>query len=162
MKGQIKRNILLALLGLVMASPASANGWIFGANTGTMVIDVSGVSNPTNVGFMAGYEIGIGIGDLAFEAEMTNSVSSGSAGSSDVDIDTRALYVALRTAGPVYFKGRMGTLQEEISISGFPSETDNGSSIGVGVGFSLGLVQLELDYTVIEQDVNYLSVGVVF
>ena len=59
------------------------------------------------------------------------------------------------------FKGRMGTLQEEVRI-GSGSFTDSGTSIGLGVGFSLALIQLELDITQIETDVTYLSVGVVF
>ena len=161
MKRQIKLYILLALSSLLMASPAVADGWIFGANTGTMQVDVAGVGNPTNIGFMAGYEIGVGVGDIAFEGEVTRTLSAGSSSGGDVEIDTEALYVAFRTAGPVYFKGRMGTLQEEVRI-GSGSFTDSGTSIGLGVGFSLALIQLELDITQIETDVTYLSVGVVF
>jgi hypothetical protein len=161
MKRQIKLYILLAILGLVVASPASADGWIFGANTGTMNIDDSDVSDPRNVGFMAGYEVGIGLGDLAFEGEITRTTSDGDLNGAAIKVETEALYVALRTAGPVYFKGRVGTLQEEIKI-GNSSGTDSGTSMSIGVGFSLGLVQLELDLTRIETDITYVSVGVVF
>lgn len=161
MKRQIKLYILLALSSLVMASPAAANGWIFGANTGMMDVDVPGVSNPTNIGLMAGYEIGVGVGDIAFEGEITRTLSPGSFLGADVEVETEALYVALRTAGPVYFKGRLGTLQEEVRI-GSTSGSETGSSVSLGVGFSLALVQLELDMTVVEEDVTYFSVGVVF
>ena len=164
MKRQIKRYILLAMLGLVMASPASAEGWIFGANTGTMHIDDPDASDPRNVGFMAGYEIGIGLGDLAFEGEITRTTSDGDLFGNALKVETEALYVALRTAGPIYFKGRMGTLQEKIKVASDPDSpyTESGTSMGVGVGFSLGLVQLELDFTQIEADVTYVSLGVVF
>jgi len=161
MKRQIKLYILLALSSLLMASPAVADGWIFGANTGTMQVDVAGVSNPTNIGFMAGYEIGVGVGDIAFEGEITRTLSAGSYLGVDVEVETEALYVAFRTAGPVYFKGRVGTLQEEVRI-GPVSGSETGTSIGLGVGFSLALVQLELDITQIEEDITYLSLGVVF
>ncbi len=161
MKRQIKLYILLALSSLVMASPAAADGWIFGANTGTMQVDVSGVSNPTNIGFMAGYEIGVGVGDIAFEGEITRTLSAGSYLGADVEVETEAIYVAFRTAGPVYFKGRIGTLQEEVRI-GSVSGSETGTSMGLGVGFSLAVVQLELDITQVEEDVTYLSVGVVF
>ena len=162
MKRQIKLYILLAILGLVMVSPASADGWIFGANTGTMNIDDPDVSDPRNIGFMAGYEVGIGIGDLAFEGEITRTASDGDLFGRAVKVETEALYVALRTAGPIYFKGRVGTLQETIRIQTLPSGTDSGSSFSIGAGFSLGLVQLELDLTRIETDITYLSLGVVF
>jgi hypothetical protein len=161
MKRQIKLYILLAMFGLVVASPASADGWIFGANTGTMNIDSAGVSDPRNVGFMAGYEIGIVLGDLAFEGEITRTVSDGDFNGAAVKVETEALYVALRTAGPIYFKGRVGTLQEDVKIGNI-SGTDSGTSVGIGVGFSLGLVQLELDLTRIETDITYVSLGVVF
>ncbi len=161
MKRQIKLYILLAILGLVMAAPASADGWIFGVNTGTMNIDDPDVSDPGNIGFMAGYEVGVVLGDLAFEGEITRTRSNGDLFGNDVKIETEALYVALRTAGPIYFKGRIGTLQEKIIIGSY-SGTESGTSAGIGVGFSLGLVQLELDLTRIETDVTYVSLGVVF
>ena len=110
---------------------------------------------------MAGYEVGVVFGDLAFEGEITRTVSKGDLFGQDVEVETEALYVALRTAGPVYFKGRVGTLQETV-IVGSNSGTDSGTSFGVGVGFSLGLAQLELDLTHIETDITYLSLGVVF
>ncbi len=170
MKRQIKLYILLAILGLVMVSPASADGWIFGVNTGTMHVtdpidDPTTTSNPRNIGFMAGYEIGIGLGDLAFEGEITRTATSGDTfyqGSYvDLEVETEALYVAFRSAGPIYFKGRLGTLQETL-IFDSDSYTASVTSFGIGAGFSLGLVQLEIDLTQIEADITYLSLGVVF
>lgn len=161
MNRQIKLYILLAILSLVMASPASAGGLIFGANTGTMNIDDADVTDPRNVGFMLGYEMGVVLGDLAFEGEITRTVANGDLNGADVKVGTEALYVALRTAGPIYFKGRVGTLQEKVEI-GSVSGTDSGSSYSLGIGFSLGLVQAELDFTRVEADINYISLGVVF
>ena len=161
MNRQIKLYLLLALFSMVMASPAMADGVIFGANTGTMNIDDPDVTDPRNMGFMVGYEVGVGLGDVAVEGEVTRTVSNGDLNGADVKVGTEALYVALRTAGPIYFKGRVGTLQEKVEI-GNVSGTDSGSSYSLGIGFSLGLVQAELDFTRVESDINYVSLGVVF
>lgn len=161
MNRRIKLYILLALLSLVVAAPASADGVIFGANTGTMHIDDPDVTDPRNVGFMVGYEVGVGLGDVAVEGEITRTMANGDLNGADVKVGTEALYVALRTAGPIYFKGRIGTLQEKVEI-GSVSGTDSGSSYSFGVGFSIGLVQAELDFTRVETDINYVSIGVVF
>lgn len=161
MNRQIKLYLLLALLSMVMATPAMADGVIFGVNTGTMNIDDPDVTDPRNLGFMAGYEVGVGLGDVALEGEITRTVSNGDLNGADVKVETEALYVALRTAGPFYFKGRVGTLQEKVKI-GNKSGTDSGSSYSLGFGFSVGLVQAELDFTRVESDINYVSLGVVF
>lgn len=161
MNRQIKLYILLALLSLVMVAPASAGDVIFGANTGTMNIDDPDVTDPRNVGFMVGYEVGVGLGDVALEGEITRTVSNGDLNGADVKVETEAVYVAFRSAGPFYFKGRIGTLQEKVKI-GSTSGTDSGSSVSIGFGFSLGLVQAELDFTRVESDITYASLGVVF
>lgn len=157
---QMKRFFILGLLGMVIAAPASA-GWFFGAKTGPMMIDTNGVSDTNNVGVVVGYDLGVAVGDLAVEGEVTTTVSSGDFLGYDVDVDTQALYLAFRTAGPIYLKVKGGLLNEEVSI-GSISESDSGMSYGVGVGFGIGVAQLELEVTQIEQDVTFLSVGVQF
>lgn len=157
---QIKTFILVGLLGLVAAAPASAD-WFFGAKTGPMLIDVGGISDTTNVGVVVGYDLGVGVGDLALEGEITTTTSSGDFLGLDVDVDTQALYLAFRTAGPIYFKAKGGFANEEISI-GPISDSETGVSYGVGLGFGIGIAQLELELTTIEADVAFFSVGVQF
>lgn len=157
---QMKTFVLVGLLGLVAAAPASAD-WFFGAKTGPMMIDVSGISDPSNVGVVVGYDLGVGLGDLALEGEITKTISSGDLLGFDVDVDTQALYLAFRTAGPIYFKAKGGFLNEEVSI-GPISESDSGVSYGIGLGFGIGVAQLELELTTIEADIVFLSVGAQF
>lgn len=43
------------------------------------------------------------------------------------------------------------------------SGTDTGLSLGFGVGFDVGNgKKLEIEYTIVESDVNFLSVGIIF
>lgn len=162
MKRQIKLYILLAVLNLLIVTPALADGLYFGAKTGRIVVNDSAVkTHPTNVGFVLGYEQGLVLGDLGFEAEMTTTTGKGELDSGrDFEADTKALYVAFRTAGPIYFKARGGFLQ----IDSNDWDTKTGSSIGVGLGLGLGLIQIELEVTktALDPDIAFASVGVQF
>lgn len=159
----LKMLVLAGVMSLVSAAPAMAGDLYFGAKTGPMVIDDSAVkTDPTNVGVLVGYELGVVVGDLAVEGEFTTTTSDGKVnGGAKVDIDTIAAYLAFRTAGPIYFKAKGGFLQEDVSVGSY-SETDSGASYGVGIGFGIGIAQLELEYTQVESDVGFVSLGVQF
>jgi len=162
MKRQIKLYILLAILGLVMASPATAGEWIFGAKTGRTVINDSAIkTHPTSVGFMVGYEQGLVLGDFAIEGEITNTVSEAEldAGGGKFKVSTKAIYAAFRSAGPLYLKAKAGYLQAD-----FDGTTESGSSYGIGLGFGIGIMQMELELTktALDPDILFASVGVQF
>jgi len=157
---QMKTFILVGLLGLFAAAPASAD-WFFGAKTGPMLIDVGGFSDTTNTGVVVGYEIGAVVADLALEGEITTTTSDGKFAGSKVEVDTQALYLAFRTAGPIYFKAKGGFVNEEVTVLGVKT-SDSGVSYGIGLGFGIGIAQLELEFTTIEEDIAFFSVGVQF
>lgn len=159
---QMKTLLLVGLLGLVTAAPASAGDLYFGAKTGSMIVDASNVkTDPTNVGVLVGYELGVVLGDLALEGELTTSTSDGEIKPSGAkfDVDTIAAYLAFRTAGPFYLKAKGGFMQTDID-----GESDTGASYGIGVGFGIGIAQLELEYTQtsVDPDLAFVSVGVQF
>lgn len=157
---QMKTVVLLALLGLVAAAPVSAD-WFFGAKTGPMLIDAAGFSDTTNTGVVIGYDIGAVVADLALEGEITTTTSEGKFSSSKVELDTQALYLAIRTGGPIYLKAKGGFVNEELTI-GNASTSDSGVSYGVGLGFGIGIAQLELELTTIDEDIVFFSVGAQF
>lgn len=148
------------LLGMVFSAGVSAE-WYFGANTGPMLIDASGMDDPTNAGVLIGHEWGVVIGDVGVQGELTTTINDGSYSGSNVSVDTQAIYGVLRTAGPMYLIAKAGVLHEDVKI-GSKSSADSGSSAGLGIGFSLGVAQIEVEYTQIEKDIAYLSVGVLF
>lgn len=159
------RKLLLALaLTFGLCSTALADFYL-GAKTGLMMADIEGAdvdTHPTNVGVSLGYELGVLAGDLALEAEFTRTAAEGEVeGGGDIEVDSNAVYVAFTTAGPLYFKIR-GGLQETEVRAGSGEENERGETFGVGVGFSLGLLRLEAELTSIDDDVNFVSIGVVF
>lgn len=161
MKRQIKLYILLALVSLVMAAPATAGEFIFGAKTGTVVVDDSTVkTNPTNVGVMIGFQQSLGLGEFGIEAELTTTTGKGETDNgAKFETDTQAMYVAFRSAGPFYFKAKGGFLTLDND-----GNTDSGSSYGIGLGFGVGLAQLELELTrtAIDPEITFVSLGVQF
>jgi hypothetical protein len=145
--------------GAAFAPTASADMY-FGAKAGPMMIDIPGVDDPTNAAVVLGKEWGVVAGDIGVQVEASTTIDDGAVGPYDVSIDTLAAYGVFRTAGPVYFIGKAGVLREEIDA--VQSASDTGLSFGAGVGFSLGVAQIEVEYTIIEEDVSFLSAGIRF
>jgi hypothetical protein len=158
---QMKTLILVGLLGMVAAAPVSAD-WFFGAKTGALVVDSATVKDDAvNTGVVVGYDLGLVLGDLALEGELTTTTGEGKFNGSGakLSIDTAAVYLAFRTAGPIYFKAKGGFLQASGDID------DSGASYGVGIGFGIGIAQLELEYTQSSLDpanVAFVSIGAQF
>lgn len=153
------------MAGVAMAPAAMASEVYFGANVGKMMFDGAGYDDPTNVGVVLGKEWGVVAGDAGVQIEASTTIDDGAYntifGPQDVSVDTLALYGVFRSAGPVYFIGKAGILREEVE-RGPNSSTDSGLSAGVGIGFSLGVAQIEVQYTLIEEDISFLSAGVRF
>ncbi|AMX03317.1 outer membrane beta-barrel protein [Microbulbifer thermotolerans] len=154
------RNIAkgVAVLALVSSSAAFAEGGYWGAVGGIMDIDLPNADSPLNLGLRGGYILPSGWG---FELEYTNSLISGQAdvfaNDVDVDVQTMAGYATYRSYGDVYFKGRLGVLYEDVSV-GASSSDDTGVSLGAGIGFNYGPnTNIELEYTVIEEDIAFWS-----
>lgn len=155
----------LILSGLLLSTqPVLANDFYIGAKAGKMMSDANGFADTNNLGVVLGYDIiGVVLGDVSVEGELTNSTGTASAPppANDWEIQTAAAYAVFRSAGMVYFKGKAGVLHEKVKTQE-RTVNDTGTSIGAGVGLSVGVAQFELEYTLIEQDVNYLSLTVNF
>ncbi len=148
----------LVSLALGWSCAVHAEGYDVGAVAGVVDADVAG-DNPFNLGVRGGYEWSTGWG---VEGELTTSVSDGKAnlgfyGTYDYSVDTYAVYATYRTHGDIYFKGRLGFLDEEVD-AGPVDHGDSGVSGGAGVGFDLGNdIDVQLEYTRIEKDLNLWS-----
>lgn len=155
-----KLKSLSALVVLLMVSvSASADGY-FGFKGGPMMIDLGSADDPINAGFVFGSNRDAG---LSFEGEVNVTIIDGeySVFGSDFDVSIRTIagYAAFRSEGDTYFKGKVGVLNEDVEI-GSISDDDTGGSYGLGVGWrqSNGSM-IELEYTIIEDDVDFLSLG---
>jgi hypothetical protein len=147
---------------------AAESPFYLGLKAGKMMVDPAEFEDATSSGLVfVGYKFSNNPGgSLAIEGEYTNSSSEnitilGTTGK--WDIDTIAVYVAYRTGGDLYFKGKAGYLHEDVSanIAGASiSGSDSGLSLGIGAGLKIGKSNaLELEYTIVEEDVSFLSLG---
>ncbi|MGH8493313.1 MAG: outer membrane beta-barrel protein [Moraxellaceae bacterium] len=164
-----KAGFLMALammaVGFVHAEEAVDSGFYLGVTAGKHNADVEELSGGSAGGLMGGYRIANG---FALEAAFT---------ASDFDVedfsgcllefDTAAFYGAFRSPGKGYFKARVGLLHETLTArdacAGLIDEmSDTGLSLGVGAGFRFGKGALEVEYTLVEQDVNQLSANLIY
>ncbi len=105
---------------------------------------------------------------FAIEGEITTTVSSAEHESrnDELDIFTFAGYGVYRSSGKLYFKGKAGLLTEYLNISGgrFALEGYGGAiSLGAGAGFRISNnTNLEFEYTIIETDIDFVSLGITF
>lgn len=174
----MKRTILMAAaIALVLAGAVWAQPYV-GAKTGMMTIGVSGVDNIIPIGVLAGYEFQP---RMAIEGEFNYRISGGdwdygfgpASATTEFKLWTIAGYFAYRypVGDNLFLKGKAGILYENVDAEvtlDYMGEhysydgggTDTGLSIGAGVGMKLSeKLTGEVEFTVIESDVNYLSVG---
>ena len=149
------------MLGCSISVQASEGGY-FGTVAGLMKTSINGDS-PFNAGVRAGYNWNSGFG---LEGEYTTSLVDGEASYGsfnwDYSISTLGVYGTYRSQGDIYFKGRLGVLNESVDFEG-EKESDSGLSAGLGLGFSFSEnVNLEAEYTLVEEDVDFWSGTLVF
>ena len=153
----------------VVASPlAAANQFYVGIKGGLMKPDAGGYDDAVNAAVLLGFEfLDLDVGSIAIEGEYTETISEGDATfggiRGDWDIETYAIYGVFRTRGTLFFKGKIGYLHEDVSstVGGFGATgSDSGLSLGIGGGLRIGYYgSVELEYTIIEEDVGFLSLG---
>ena len=157
------------LLGTMVAIPSHAQGlspWYLGLKVGWMDLDAPSTDEATNLGLYGGYTVMEDAnGQLSIEGEYTRSISDGEVGGSGWDIETLAVYGAYRTMGPWFLKLKAGWADADLSAgSGGSRFSDSESDFSFGVGGGVRLsnkAAFELEYTAIERDVNFFSIGYV-
>ena len=157
----LKKLLSLLLLcsgfSLAIGTVHAADGLYVGVQAGSMNHDGSGFDSANNLGVVLGYEfLNVALGDIAIEGGYTNTVDKGNAPVGEWEIETLAAYGVFRTAGPLYLKVKGGLLRSNIKEP-MQSNTSTEFSGGIGGGLSVGIAQLELEYTRIEEDVNFVS-----
>lgn len=156
-------------LSFTTAATAEDNPVYFGIKAGVMKADVGGFDPSNNFGFLLGYDVYRDVnGTLSIEGEYTRKLSEGDVNiggaRGDWKIETLAAYGAYRTAGELYLKAKAGYLREDVNVSGVGNTSvsgkDSGLSYGAGVGYRFNRkTGLELEYTIVESDISFLSLG---
>ena len=154
--------ITLCSIGTVHAEDEA---WYAGVKAGQMKVDQPGFKNAIGVGGILGYKLN---NTLGIEGGYTTTGEDADVmiGTTDSkwDIDVVAVHLAYRTEGNFFVKGKAGLLYQEVSVN-----TNNANEPGSGGEMSIGIgagwrpfkdIALELEYTVIESDVSFISFGI--
>lgn len=177
------KNIAASLLFIVfafLAQPAAAGELLIGAKAGIIDPDFDGTEDDDP---FAAVTLGIGYEfldmvavDIGAELEYTSSLTDGKLGPADAEYsyESLGLIFSLRTAGPVYFIGRAGYLDQsfDFDATSIDDIDDDATVIGAGIGFSTGIrweIQLDSysynnsdDITGADGSAYYLNVGLSF
>ncbi|PCJ30954.1 MAG: hypothetical protein COA99_17640 [Moraxellaceae bacterium] len=178
------KNLVLLTFALLLSVSAHANidnASYLGIGAGNLLVNRGDIDSDVILGkdFILGY---IFSNTVSLELAHTTGKKSDVKASindfpfeGDLRLKTTALYAVYRTTGPLFYLLKAGILQETVDlyvqycgmiggsntcISGTESSRDTGLSIGVGAGWRLGdSIAIESEFSIIEQDVNYLSFG---
>ena len=146
----MKWNRIAVLVITLMVTPQiQAEGPFAGPSVGL----VSGQESDTeNLGFVAGYSPDEGLGFEVFylKAQSEDSATvSGFAG--DISTDTWGILGVYKSAGDIYFKGKLGygVVSIEVDPDGRRAveDSESGVAFGLAVGATIGPGALELSYT---------------
>ncbi len=159
--------LILAVFALcsIGAAHAEDEPWYAGVKAGRMKIDHPAFEDATGVGGILGYKLNKTLG---IEGGYTTTGKDGNVriGTTQPkwNIDVVAVHLAYRNEGNFFVKGKVGALYQEVSVNlANAGEPASGGefSYGGGVGWRpFKDIALELEYTVIEKDISYISFNI--
>lgn len=158
------KKYLFAVLLLLVGSPGAASAqMLIGAGVGSMAVsfdDDEVEKAPTNASFTLGYQFKSFAPGLAVELSISRSVEPGTVAGGELDVESMGMYLVYRAGNQFYVKGRAGLMNA--AISGNLAEDENGETYGVGLGWRMHDLSLELEYTSIDDDISFVSAGLLF
>jgi hypothetical protein len=136
-----------------------------GLKAGGFLTNLDEIDGGSGFGFQLGYNV---TPTLSLDLEYTSGTLDATVANFDIDFDitTTAIYLTYRSTGDAYFLAKAGYLNEALSTSveGFDiSDDDSGASYGIGGGYRFSeSFAVEIDYTVIEEDVSFIGLTAQF
>jgi hypothetical protein len=159
---------LVIISGLAVTAPqAYADGWYYGGKLVYFEVDVAGIDDPDNAGIVVGHEWDVKYGAIGVEGEYTTTFEDGKLGAQDIDFDTAGIYAVYKTHEPgiqgigPYLKLKAGAAYNDLTV-GTLSEDDTNFAAGIGLGLNMATVAFELEFTVIDDDIDMISFFVRF
>ena len=151
------KKILMAfgLIAAMLSSAAmaqSTNGMMFGGTVGFAKPHGSDNDSGVTIGGRLGKPIQ---GNISWEADLNLGIVDGEIGANhDWKINSVAAYGVYRTDGDIHLKAKLG-------VSYWDDDFDNDTSLsaGIGIGFRMGRGILDVEYTQINDYVDYITVG---
>ena len=156
---------LFFVTGNVLAATAQNGAQPYiGGKLGLMMPDGSGLDDALNIGVVLGMKLNeVEVGSIAVEGELTTTIVDGDIrGGGDWNVTTLAGYGVYRSNGQFFFKGKLGLVYWDADVDGVGGggADDIDLSFGIGGGYKISeKASLELEYTILESDLDFLSLG---
>ena len=152
---------LLLALAMLLVLPAAADD-NFGVKVGQMVVDNT-ATDATQVGLVYTWDFA---GMFGVEGELNTSLAKGEAAPGiDYSVNQLAAYGVFMTPGPIYFKAKAGLAYTDFNVDGGGGASSTDPVYGVGGGFEVFGVVMEIEYAIISADAgdaDFISVAIKF
>lgn len=151
-----------SLLVIAMLAVTPVWGDVFlGARVARMDV-AKPAEDATNLGLLLSRDLDVFYADFGIVAEITRTAKEGETRDGrDLQIETNALYVKVKTPGTIYVNLRGGIMQERLK-TGSSTDSEHAFSWGGGLGANVGKTRIELNFTEGGARVDYLSIDVQF
>jgi len=150
---------ILSLLVVLLLAPPAAGEVFVGAKIGWMRVDTPTDSSPINAAFDFGYQIDTSLANLTLAGEINRTISSGKTNrSNDLKFKSDGMYLIYKTNKALYWTVRGGVVRDKI-VADTTSDRKAGLSVGGGFGGVVGEVRIQIEFTAIAGDANFLSIG---
>lgn len=150
------------LIAILLSTTPAAGDMSFGVKLGPVSVDTPSRSDPINIAGDLGYEIDTLLANLSLAVEVNRTIINGETKKGeDLKFKSNGIYLVYKTNKSLYMTFRGGVVQNEI-VSGSNSRRNNGISLGGGIGGVVGRGRVQIEYTLIAADANYLSICLEF
>lgn len=147
--------IALATVAALFSAPAMAQRaepLMFGGKVGFFKPDGRGSDSGMNVAGVLGRRIQ---GNVSWEADLSLVLTDGERRNNrDYEINSVAGYAVYRTEGNTHIKAKMG-----VAYWDDDDDSDLSLTAGIGLGFRMGRGILDVEYTQLNDSVDYITVG---
>ena len=145
----------------LFALPAYADMY-FGVKTGSMMVDIPTDRNPWNFALNLGYRLDTRLADLSLAGEINRTLREGETRNGEnLEFESEAVYLVWKTPRSLFVSLRGGIVRDKIII-GSNASRDDGLLLGAGFGGVVGKTFIQIEYTSIAGDANFLSLSLEF
>jgi hypothetical protein len=152
---------IFLLAACLFALPVSAD-MFFGMKAGSMMVDVASDKNPRNLALNLRYQLDTQLADLSLGGEVNRTMHEGETRrGEDLEFESEAIYLLWKTPRSLFVSFRGGIARDKVIIDNNESK-DDGLMLGAGFGVIVGKSIMQIEYTSIAGDADYLSFSLEF
>jgi len=152
---------IFLLAACLFVFPVSAD-MFFGMKAGAMMVDVGSDKNPRNLALNLRYQLDTQLADLSLGSEVNRTLHEGETRrGEDLEFESEAIYLLWKTPRSLFLSVRGGIVRDRVIIDN-NERKDDGLLLGAGFGVIVGKSIMQIEYTSIAGDADFLSFSLEF